>query len=261
MTTNLDVLAEQIANRPRPLLLAFDIDGTLAPYHLKPQSARVPATTVEALRELAQVDGVVVALITGRAYPSMNEVISLPEAWRSAEHGAVIVQPHAAYTPAVMSADEKSMMDAFDTFTVEELVPLGADFERKPRACAVHTRSVSQQDPARGDDILNRARERAEQLGLHVRDGSYIVEAELDSASKGDALRAIAKQTNAETIYFAGDDLTDLPAITFAHEHSKLGVFIHSEKRPERPDNVSITLPNIEMHHALVSTLAKTQGR
>lgn len=258
MSENFGALVSRIVSARRPLLLGFDIDGTLAPYHIEPQSARVPEPTVEALGKLAGVDGIVVALITGRAFPSMNHVLSLPEAWRSAEHGAVIVEPGASYAPASMTDEERSRMDAFDRFVQEELVPAGADYEEKPRARAIHTRSVSQRDPDRGEQILADARSRAQALGLHARDGSFIVEAELDRASKGDALRSIAQRTHAQSIYFAGDDLTDLPAIHYAHERSGLGVFVHSDKRPERPENVSFALSSIDEHLALVEALAET---
>ncbi len=262
MSDTIESLASRIASSPRPLLLAFDIDGTLAPYHIEPQSARVPEPTVESLRALTSVDGVIVALITGRAFPSMNHVISLPEAWRSAEHGAVIVEPGANYAPASMTDEERARMDSFDHFVQEQLVPAGADYEKKPRARAIHTRSVSQTHPDRGEQILAEARSKAQALGLHARDGSFIVEAELDRASKGDALRSIAERTQAQTIYFAGDDLTDLPAIHYAHERSSLGIFVHSDKRPERPENVSIALASIDEHLAFVRQLERTiRGR
>lgn len=249
-------LVLEVTKRPRPLLLAFDIDGTLAPYHIDPQSARVPEQSLKALQALCDVEGVTVALITGRAFPSMNGVISLSSAWRSAEHGAVILQPGADYSPAQTSEEELARLKAFDAFVKRELMPLGADYEEKPRARAVHTRAISQSSPERDEQILNLARDKAVSLGLFTRDGHHIVEAELDRASKGEALRSIDQQIGAATVYFAGDDLTDLPAIAYAKERSDLGVFVLSEKRPEPPPEASHALPSIEAHLALIDALA-----
>lgn len=109
--------------------------------------------------------------------------------------------------------------------------------------------------------MLDQAREKATSLGLHTRDGSFIVEAELDHADKSEALQTIAEQSQAQTIYFAGDDLTDYPAIKLAHQHSELGVFVCSDKRPTPPDDVSFALSDIEQHLTFIKQLADSLGK
>ena len=58
--------------RLRPLLVALDFDGVLAPIVEQPEDARALPGTVEMLERLAALDGVHVALVSGRALTSRS---------------------------------------------------------------------------------------------------------------------------------------------------------------------------------------------
>src|SRR5690606_15309573 len=78
--------------------------------------------------------------------------------------------------------------------------------------------------------LLARAARRARKLGLHVRHGRAVLEAELAPGDKGVALASLRERTGARSVFFAGDDLTDLPAIRYASRHG-LGAFVASTER------------------------------
>ena len=50
-------------------LLAFDRDGTLAPFTVDPAASKVPPETVQALSELAKLPHVHIAIVSARPIP------------------------------------------------------------------------------------------------------------------------------------------------------------------------------------------------
>lgn len=57
-------LVDRIAALDRPLLVALDVDGTLAPIVRNPDLAAIPTPTLAVLEGLSVTEGVVLALIT-----------------------------------------------------------------------------------------------------------------------------------------------------------------------------------------------------
>ena len=93
MSTVVDRCADRIVGLPRPLLLAFDVDGTLAPIVARPERARVPTATRRVLAHLAASRGIDVALVTGRDAASLRRVVRVARVWRALEHGRLVVAP------------------------------------------------------------------------------------------------------------------------------------------------------------------------
>ncbi len=60
----------------RPVLVALDFDGMLAPLQDDPSASRILPAGVEALARLAATDGMRLALVSGRA---MNDLHTLAE--------------------------------------------------------------------------------------------------------------------------------------------------------------------------------------
>lgn len=222
-------LALAIAQLPRPLLVALDVDGTLAPIVEDPEQARVPSATTSLLRGLAQVDGVVLALVTGRDVAQLARMVDLPLAWRAVEHGSRVLAPGervAAREPLAVRA----RLAPFLAWARSEALPRGARIEAKASSIGVHVRELRARDPAAASLVLERAREQCLRLGLHPREGRAVLEAQLESADKGSALRGLLERTGAKSCVYAGDDLTDEPAIRAASRFG-LGIFVRSEER------------------------------
>lgn len=221
-----DLIRRILALR-RPLLLAFDVDGTLAPIVTDPAAARVPEATGRALRRLTVADDIIVALLTGRDLPSLEAMIDLPGAWRGVEHGGRLLRPGERGASRALPPKDAARLDSF----AEAVRAAGARLERKASSVGAHLRDLGEEDVAR---ISAELRVHAERLGLHVREGRRVLEAELSSGDKGEALATIFTRVHAKSVFFVGDDLTDLPAVEFASQHG-IGAFVLSDERPEGP--------------------------
>jgi trehalose-phosphatase len=197
----------RLASR-RPLLLAFDFDGALAPIVPRPEDARALPGSVEAITQLAQVDGVVTALVSGR---SRADLAALSGARPSAH--LLLVGSHGAEVdddgPAGLDDDARQRLS--DVTAVLEGVASrhpGAHLERKPASVVLHTRLI--------DDRASAAEATASALaglrglaGVHVTPGKEVVEAAVVKTGKGAALQRLRDAYAAEAVLYVGDDVTD----------------------------------------------------
>lgn len=234
-------LAERIEGLERPLLLALDVDGTLAPIVDDPSAARVPDAVRDRLERIEGCEGVELALVTGRDAFSLAEVAGEVRVWRAVSHGRLVLGPDEA--PRGMDLDDaaRSRLETFRRWAESEAMPQGARIEDKDGAVAVHVRALAQRDASGAEALLERARERAEREGLHARLGRAVCEAEVESGDKGTALEKLLAATGARGVVYAGDDLTDLPAIELAARRGGVGAFVRSSER-EPPAQASAVL-------------------
>jgi trehalose 6-phosphate phosphatase len=227
---------------PRPLLVALDVDGTLAPIVEDPAAARVPVGTQQLLRGLCGSPGVIVALVTGRDATQLARMIRLPAAYRALSHGRRLVAPGEAVPALGETPDERRALDGFAKWARSYAVPRGARVEDKRGARAVHVRDLAARDAVAAEGMLEQARREARRRHLHPRDGRQVVEAEIDAGDKGDALAEIAKRTDSVGVVYAGDDLTDLPAIRRAVALGGVGVFVRSKERRRAPHGATLVV-------------------
>jgi trehalose 6-phosphate phosphatase len=253
----LQSLVERIAGLPRPLLLAFDVDGTLAPIVDEPAAARVPAAIERALRKLQQRRGLRVALVTGRDAAALSALVKIPGAYRAVEHGRVVLAPGQRSAVQRVTTAQRARLDAFATWAEREAVPLGAELEHKASSRALHVRRLERDDPQLARKLLAAAARVARAQGLSPRPGRAVLEAELESGDKGDALDALVRKTRAAGVLYAGDDLTDRPAIQRAVELGGLGIFVRSPDRPRAPRGASASLKDQQQMAELVVALAE----
>lgn len=236
-------LVARVLQMPRPWLLAFDVDGTLAPIAPTPPEARVPRQVVDDLATLAAMDDVHIALLTGRDAASLEPVISLPQAYLGLEHGGLVCAPgqEPGAVARNLDAQTREALDAFEDWAKKNAKPAGADLEFKRASVGIHVRRLAEQDPGTATRVLDAARTAASTVGLHVRTGRAMIEAEAEAADKADALNALVKKLGATGVFFAGDDVTDAKAITRA---GVLGVGIHvaSPERPQGPEGATAVL-------------------
>ena len=192
-----------------PLLLLFDLDGTIAPIAPRPAMVEVPPGTRLILERLAAMEGVTVALVSGRAAEDAQRIVAVPGAWVIGNHGyevmtptgEISVQPHAAEF-------EKPMADAARQLASVNMIP-GALLENKRWTLSVHYRNV-----AKGVEALkSRARAVAAEQGLRVTEGKKVIELRPPvDIDKGTATLEFARQLDALThgsVLYAGDDRTD----------------------------------------------------
>jgi trehalose 6-phosphate phosphatase len=184
----------------RPLLVASDYDGVLAPLVGDP-SAAVPSPGVaEALDRLGACHGVVVALVSGRGVADLQAVSGLTGPYRwVGSHGAEFDGP--------LTGELADRRDAL----ADRLAPLvaavpGALLEVKPASVAVHVRQVT--DRAAAAALLEAAH-RAADPSLTLKPGKEVLEIAVTSADKGSALLRLREELGSAAAIYLGDDLTD----------------------------------------------------
>lgn len=235
MSDRVQQLARRIADLDRPLLLAFDVDGTLAPIVDDPGGARVPPELRRALARLARRRGLRVALVTGRDPQSLRRVAPVPGVWRAVEHGRRVVAAAERAAPLRLDERERTALARFREWAEEQAVPRGAALEDKPGSVAVHVRRLAARDRERARSLLRGAHRRAAELGLAPREGRAVCEAEARTGDKGRALAELVERTGAEGVVYVGDDKTDYPAIERAAEMGGIGIFVRSPERRRGP--------------------------
>lgn len=252
--TRLRTLLESILGLERPLLVALDVDGTISPIVADPDLARIPDTTLSSLEALAAAPRVGVALITGRALSSLARMEQLEGIWRAAEHGGLVLAPGQAPGPRELLPERREALELFQHWVRTHA--RDAFIEYKPQAIALHVRAIAAKDPARAARLLNEADELAQDLGLHVRRGKALREAEAVRHDKGSALAEIFERVGASSVFFAGDDLTDFPAIEFAAEHG-IGAFVCSDEQRGAPPASAELLQSVDEMAELLGRLAE----
>ncbi|WP_240675507.1 trehalose-phosphatase [Cellulomonas endophytica] len=195
----------------RPLLVALDFDGVLAPLVDDPSTSRMLPGSARALRRLAEVPDVRLALVSGRAMADLHALSAMPP-------GTLLVGSHggerARVTPLGL---DRSVVRLSDDQT-DALARLGARaaavargrdgvwVETKPAAVVVHTRLA-------GRDVAATAESEAlalgAELGVGVLHGKSVVEMSVLDADKGSALQALLGELGARAVVYAGDDVTD----------------------------------------------------
>jgi trehalose 6-phosphate phosphatase len=184
----------------RPLLVSSDYDGVLARLRDDPSDAVPEAGVAEVLARLAAVDGLTVALVSGRGVADLQSTSGLSGPFRwVGSHGAEFDGP--------LTGELAGRRDDL----AERLAPLvagtaGARLEVKPASVAVHVRQVS--DRGAAATLLAEARSRADS-SLTLKPGKDVLELAVTDADKGSALRRLADELGAVATLYLGDDLTD----------------------------------------------------
>lgn len=251
-------LLERLLDLERPLLVALDVDGTIAPIVRNPDLAEIPEDTLSILGELANAPELTVALVTGRDLRSLERMEQLEGIWRAVEHGGVVLAPGERPSAPDLTRAQREALERFRAWV--EANAQDAFIEHKPQAIALHVRPIAARDPERAERLMNEADALARRLGLHVRRGKALREAEAVPHDKAHALREILKRTGSRSVFFIGDDLTDFPAIELASKHG-VGAFVRSQERRGAPSSAAVVLDGVEEVNAVLESLLRSLTR
>jgi trehalose 6-phosphate phosphatase len=180
--------------------VASDYDGVLARLRDDPAAAGPEPGVAEALTRLSRVDGVTVALVSGRGVADLQATSGLSGDFRwVGSHGAEFDGPLTGEL-----ADRRDRL-------ADRLAPLvatvdGAWLEIKPASVAVHVRPVD--DRVAAARLLDEARAAADS-SLTLKPGKDVLEIAVTDAHKGAALRRLADELGAAASVYLGDDVTD----------------------------------------------------
>lgn len=198
-----------------PLLVALDIDGTLAPIAPTPGDAAVPEQTRRALQRLTELPNVHLAFVTGRAARDGQRLVAVANSWTIGNHGIELIDP-----VDVLQVDENAEKFAPSVARAVAMLeePLsrykGVFIEDKRWTASVHFRLAA---PTATPNVEQIVAEVAGQLGLRVLEGKKIFELRPPVAiDKGTALLRLASSlgifaANAMrgSLLYIGDDRTD----------------------------------------------------
>jgi len=195
----------------RPLLVALDFDGTLAPLVDHPDDSRMLPTATEALTLLADVPGVTLALVSGRNVLDLHHHADAPI-------GTILIGSHGGERGRVGLGGLELNPIHLDPAQDDLLTHIGAGLtsaargrdgvwvQHKPAAAVLHTRLASAAD---AEAATAQGLALATALGVEALHGKDVVEMAVLLATKGRALVTLRAEVGAAVVLYAGDDTTD----------------------------------------------------
>jgi len=209
LRTALTGLARDSARRP--LLVALDFDGTLAPLVDDPDDSRMLPAAAEALALIAGVPDVMLALVSGRSVVDLHHRAGAPV-------GTVLIGSHGAergrvgaygleLDPIRLDPEQADLLTRIDAgLDAAARGREGVWVQRKPAAVVLHTRMAG---AVEAEAATAQALSLATSLGVDALHGKDIVEISVLDVTKGDALVKLRDQLGARVVLYAGDDTTD----------------------------------------------------
>ncbi|QTE29821.1 trehalose-phosphatase [Pengzhenrongella sicca] len=212
----------------RPLLVALDFDGTLAPLVDDPDQSRMLAPATAALARLATRSDVRLALVSGRSVADLHRQAQAPE-------GTLLVGSHGGERGRVGEFGLEREPIRLEPEQADLLTRIGAGLttvargrdgvwvQHKPAAAVLHTRMAAAAD---ADLATAQALALAGSLGVDALHGKDVVEVAVLRATKGMALQALRAELGSVVVLYAGDDTTDeraFAALTDADVTIKIG--------------------------------------
>ena len=207
-----------LANARGPLLIATDLDGTLAPIVAHAADARVPAASLAVLDRLA--GAAKVAVITGRDLNTARRMVPC--------EGVVVIGSHGLEAtfandllPAVDRLKLGAALERIEQKVVSAVPSAYLHVERKAISTAFHYRQTP--------ELEHQLRNALETLpeGLRIREGRMVLEVVPDARGGKDlALAALMKQFKARALLVMGDDATDAAMFRTALKLAPEGVHV-----------------------------------
>ena len=259
----------------RRAVLCLDFDGVLAPIvedpgaaHVHPDAPALLARLADGYRAVAVVTGrpAAQALELGRLVPLGERVAAAGgdllvlgqyghERWSAAD--GKLVSPEPPEGLAALVAEVPGLL--------RQAGCADARVERKSLAVAVHTRQLP--DPQGALDRLQPLlAEAAERHGLVLEPGRAVLEVRTPGVHKGEAVRTLRDELDAEAMLYAGDDLGDVEAFEALAELREqqglvaLLVCSGSEEQPALVDRADLVVPGPDGVMALLRRLAEDRG-
>jgi trehalose 6-phosphate phosphatase len=242
-----------------PLLVATDLDGTLAPIVPTASEARVPAATLAVLDRLATVARV--AVITGRDLNTARRMVPC--------EGVVVVGSHGLEAtfendllPGVDRIRLSAALEKVEQRVISTVPSAYLQVERKAISTAFHYRQTP--------ELEHQLRHVLADLppGLRLREGRMVLEVLPDARGGKDlALSAIARQFRARSLLVMGDDATDAAMFRAALTLAPGGVHVllagvsgGDETPPELAELADVLLRSTDEALEALETIARAMG-
>lgn len=179
------------------LLIGLDFDGTLAPLVEHPDDAVPDPVGMAHVRQLAETDGMRVAILSGRSLADLRARLGgeIP--------GVILIGEHGNDVGGLAPKDE--IVEAAARFVDVLIGDRDLVTERKALSVTLHTRALDSADTA---EAVARVRDwAAEHPEVSLLEGKEVLELTVATGTKGDAIRSLVDE--GEAIVYVGDDQTD----------------------------------------------------
>lgn len=233
---DLDDFFARVARAPVRVLL-LDYDGTLAPFHVRPEQAVPYPEVIPVLEDIVKAGGTRLVIVSGRPADELPPLIALserPEIWGS--HGWERLMPDGRRHVEEPGREARAAL-ASATDAVRAVMPAGARLEVKRASIALHWRAL----PAPAAQALSaeatRVWEPIARAGALERlpfDGG--LELRATGCNKQYAVKVVLSETAQEAaVAYLGDDITDEDAFR-AIKPRGLSVLVRPEFRETAAD-------------------------
>lgn len=198
------------------LLVALDFDGTLAPLQDEPMDARMLPAARAAVSLLVDAPRTVVALVSGRTLADLRIIAEHRDdsrIWLAGSHGAEYWVPGRGILPTQDDPVDVALRDSLRSRAEAETAGMpGVFIEPKTFGFGVHTRRADADTAAEGNRVVD-AIVAAGAPAWRRRTGHNIVEYAFRHEGKDTAVSELRTRTEAASVLFAGDDVTDEDAL------------------------------------------------
>ena len=206
-----DGVARAIAEgngKPRGMrpLIAFDVDGTLAPIVLDPARVKVPGSTKRLLAALASDSGLVVAVVTARRERDLRHLLPVRRIRRVAQYG---LEGAVAPSSAVRATWRRRARKIRRLVEPIAASTPGSWIEDKGMTVALHDRLVGASNLPALKRALRRAAVKAERFGFLTERGSRVTDFVPRGYDKGHALEALRRSARGAPVIYFGDSDAD----------------------------------------------------
>jgi trehalose-phosphatase len=203
-------VAEQILQAPHRLV-ALDYDGTLTPIVEDATQAILPMRTKKIIEALSSQTDTAVAIVSGRAYADVRDLVGIPNLIYASNHGMEINGPGMSFHHPG-AKDSSQALQVLASILAKQLDHVqGAFVENKGLTLSVHYRRVA---PGDGEEVWQAVLHAVELVNdrFHVTLGNKVYEIRpLLCWNKGAALTWIKDQLGRRDtlVIYLGDDVTD----------------------------------------------------
>jgi trehalose 6-phosphate phosphatase len=219
-------------------VLMLDYDGTLAPFHIRPEAAVPYPDVAVCLTEILASGGTRIVVVSGRPAGELPPLLKLqphPEIWGShgwerllADGQHVVDEPTAEVRHALAAA----------AAAVRKVMPAGARIEAKLASIALHWRGLPEEAGARlqvdARSVWEPLAADGGALELLPFDGG--LELRACGCNKQYAVKTVLSQTGEDSaIAYLGDDMTDEDAFR-AVKPRGIAVLVRPQFRPTTAD-------------------------
>ncbi|WP_342364267.1 trehalose-phosphatase [Terrarubrum flagellatum] len=205
--------------------LFLDLDGTLAPFAATPQAVVPTPRRTNLLLRLNEILNERLAVISGRSIDEIDRILERAIMTVAGVHG---LQWRDRYGHVRETPGHSSLPQAVDLFASFTRAHQGVVLEVKPLSVALHYRK----NPEIGPLARQIAVHVADACGLHLQEGSMVVELLTPGRDKGDAVKTFMAEApfRGAIPVFIGDDLTDEKGFAAAIAMGGVGIIVGSRQ-------------------------------